>query len=311
MEKIAILIPCYNEELTIQKVIADFKKELPNATIYVYDNNSIDQTYHLAKTCNTNVKREPRQGKGNVIKSMFQDIDADIYVLIDGDDTYPVSMVYKLIEPIMKKEADMVVGDRMSHNYKHINQRNFHNFGNNLVKLLINKLFQTNLQDIMSGYRVFNKKFVKNIPINSEGFEIETEMTLHALDKRFLIKEIPIEYKNRPEGSISKLNTFKDGIRVLSTIIQLFKDYKPLKFFSLIFCVFFISSLLLGIPVVIEFINISFVTKVPSAILAVGLMLIAIGSLFSSFILDTIVRKNREFYNLRLKDWIEKNQKSF
>lgn len=242
MARIAVIIPCYNEELTIGKVIKDFKNELPDATIYVYDNNSNDRTGDIAKINGAIVKKEFMQGKGNVVRAMFRDIDADLYIMTDGDDTYPACFVNDLIEPIIKGEADMVVGDRLSNGaYLKENKRLFHNFGNNLVRGIINKLFKTSLKDIMSGYRVFNKKFVKNIPVLSNGFEIETEMTLYALDKKYLIKEIPIKYKDRPNGSFSKLNTFRDGIKVIKTIFFVFKNYKPIIIFSFlsifIFCV--------------------------------------------------------------------------
>ena len=309
-KKIAILIPCYNEELTISKVIQDFKVELPNAKIYVYDNNSIDKTAKIAKENGAIVKKEYRQGKGNVVRSMFMDIDADIYVMIDGDDTYPSSFVSDLIKPIENGEADIVIGDRHSNGtYKDENKRALHNFGNNLVKCLINTIFKSDLKDIMTGYRVFNKKFVKNMPINSSGFEIETEMTLHTLDKKFLIKEIPIEYRDRPEGSYSKLNTYSDGMKVLKTILWVFKDYKPLAFFSLFSLMFFIFGLVAGLPVIIEFYNTSSVLKIPSAILAVGLMIVSMLSLFSGFILDTIVKQHREDYNLQLMRWLNLEQK--
>jgi glycosyltransferase involved in cell wall biosynthesis len=301
--KIAVLVPCYNEEITIKKVIDDFKKELPSSNIYVYDNNSSDNTYQIALDNGAIVRKEYRQGKGNVIRSMFADIDADVYVMIDGDDTYPAEFVHNVIKPIINGEADMVVGDRHSNGtYQQENKRALHNFGNHLVKGLINKLFKCNLEDIMSGYRAFNKKFVKNIPVNSDGFEIETEMTLHALDRKFTIKEIPIEYRDRPEGSESKLNTFSDGFRVLKTILWVFKDYKPLVFFSLVSLLFFMLSLIVGIPVINEFINTSLISKIPSAILAVGLMLISIIALFSGFILDTIVKHHKETLLLRLLD---------
>ena len=307
MKNIAVLIPCYNEELTIAKVIEDFRAELPGAIIYVYDNNSSDKTFEIAKSKGAVVRKEYRQGKGNVIRSMFRDIEADIYVMIDGDDTYPAEFVHRLIQPILEGEADIVIGDRHTNGaYKDENKRPMHNFGNNLVKILINSIFKSNLKDIMTGYRVFNKKFVKNMPINSNGFEIETEMTLHTLDKKFLIKEIPIQYRNRPDGSVSKLNTYSDGLRVIKTIFWVFKDYKPLAFFSLLSGLFFALALLAGIPVIIEFIETSLVAKIPSAILSVGLMLISILSLFSGFILDTIVKQHRETYELNLTRWIEK-----
>jgi glycosyltransferase involved in cell wall biosynthesis len=302
---IAVLIPCYNEEVTIGKVVNDFKKELPESEVYVYDNNSTDNTYTIAKQNGATVKKEFRQGKGNVVRSMFREINADIYIMVDGDDTYPAEFVHMLIEPIKKGEADIVIGDRHSNgSYVKENKRLLHNFGNSLVKNLINRLFKADLKDILSGYRAFNKKFVKNFPVLTEGFEIETEMTLYALDKKFILKEIPIEYRDRPENSYSKLNTFSDGIRVLKTIFWVFKDYKPLLFFSLLSGVFFLLSLIVGFPVIYEFIKTLYVSKVPSAILAVGLMLISILLFFSGLILDTIVKINRENYELRLMDFI-------
>ena len=220
MEKIAVLIPCYNEELTIEKVIKDFRKELPDADIYVYDNNSKDKTAEIAVANGAIVKHEYRQGKGNVVRTMFREIEADIYVMVDGDDTYPAEFVHKLIEPIRTGEADMTIGDRLSNGtYQEENKRHFHEFGNNLVKKSINVLFRTKLKDIMTGYRVFNRAFVKNMPILSKGFEIETEMTLYALDKRFIIKEIPITYRDRPHGSSSKINTVWDGYKVIKKIL--------------------------------------------------------------------------------------------
>jgi len=305
-KEIAVLIPCYNEELTIAKVISDFKKELPSAKIYVYDNNSSDNTFSIAIRGGAIVKKEYRQGKGNVIRSMFRDIDADIYIMIDGDDTYPASFVHSLMKPILDNEADIVIGDRHSNGtYKDENKRPMHNFGNNLVKGLINNIFKADLKDIMTGYRVFNKKFVKNMPINSSGFEIETEMTLHTLDKRFNIKEIPIEYRDRPKGSFSKLNTYSDGIKVLKTILWVFKDYRPLAFFSLFSFFFFVLGLFMGIPVLLEFFETSLISKIPSAILSVGLMIISILALFSGFILDTIVKQHREDYALNIIRWID------
>jgi glycosyltransferase involved in cell wall biosynthesis len=302
MKDIAILLPCYNEELTIKKVINDFKKELPKASIYVYDNNCIDNTALIAKENGAIVVKETFQGKGNVVKSMFEDIDANIYVMIDADDTYPANMVHDLIEPIVSKKAHMSIGDRHSNGtYKRENDRSLHNFGNNLVKFLINRLFKANLKDIMSGYRAFSKDFVKNIPILSSGFEIETEMTLHALDKKFKIEEIPIEYKNRPEGSFSKLNTISDGIKVIKTIFWLFKDYRPLLFFTILSAIFFILGLVFGFSVIIEFVNTSKISKIPSAILSVGLILTSLLTLFSGFILDTIVKQYKQNYFIQIK----------
>jgi len=296
---IAILIPCYNEELSIAKVINDFKSELPNADIYVYDNNSTDNTAQISKDNGATVVSVLKIGKGNVVRSMFMDVNADVYVMVDGDDTYPAKDVHRLIEPIVNNEADMSIGDRHSNgSYKQQNKRQMHNFGNNLVVTLINRLYKENLKDIMSGYRAFNKDFVKHFPIHSSGFEIETEMSMHALDKRFKLKEIPIGYSDRTEGSVSKLNTYRDGIKILKTIFWLFKDYKPLTFFTYFAGLFFLLSLISGLPVVVEFVQTSYVAKVPSAILAVGLMLISMMSLFMGFILDTIVRQHRENFEL-------------
>lgn len=301
MEKIAVLIPCYNEELTIEKVIKDFKKELPDAEIYVYNNNSKDKTKEIALKNGVIVVDEYKQGKGNVVRSQFRDIDADIYVMVDGDDTYPAEFVHELIKPVRNGEADMAIGDRLSNGtYQKENKRHFHEFGNNLVRKSINVLFNTNLKDIMTGYRVFNKRFVKNMPVLSPKFEIETEMSLYALDKKYIIKEIPIIYRDRPEGSSSKLNTVSDGIKVVKTIVRMFKDYKPFRFFGIISLILFCLGLLIGIPVIVEFIKTSYITKVPSAILATGIMSLAAISLQCGIILDTITRQHRENYELNV-----------
>lgn len=300
--KIAILIPCYNEEKTIEKVINDFRKELPNADIYVYNNNSKDKTVEiLEKIEGINIRNEYNQGKGNVVRRMFREVEADIYVIVDGDDTYPAEEVHKLILPILEGKADMTVGDRISNGtYKSENKRKFHEFGNNIVRDFINILFDTNLKDIMSGYRAFNKIFVKNVPILSPRFEVETEITLSALDKRFIIKEIPIVYRDRPEGSVSKLNTLQDGLKVVKTIVKMYKDYKPRKFFFFIAFLLFIIGLIIGIPVIIEFAKTHYITKLPSAVLATGFMLISSILLQSGVILDTIVKANKEKYELNL-----------
>ena len=301
MEKIAVLIPCYNEELTIEKVIKDFRKELPNADIYVYNNNSKDRTEEIARNNGAIVVNEYKQGKGNVVRSQFRDIEADIYVMVDGDDTYPAEFVHQLIEPVKNGQADMVIGDRLSNGtYQKENKRPFHEFGNNLVKKSINILFKTKLKDIMTGYRVFNKRFVKNMPVLSPKFEIETEMSLYALDKKYIIKEIPIVYRDRPEGSTSKLDTVGDGIKVVKTIVRMFKDYKPFKFFGIIALILFLLGLIIGIPVLIEFFKTSYITKVPSAILTMGLISLSAISLQCGIILDTITRQHRENYELNL-----------
>ena len=301
MSKIAVLIPCYNEELTVEKVIKDFRRELPDADIYVYDNNSKDKTADIAVKNGAILRHEYKQGKGNVVRSMFYDIDADLYIMVDGDDTYPAEFVHQLIKPVEEGKADMCIGDRLSNGtYQKENKRPFHEFGNNLVKKSINVLFKTDLKDIMTGYRVFNKKFVKNMPVMTNKFEIETEMSLYALDKGFVIKEIPILYRDRPEGSVSKLNTVSDGLKVLKTIFKMYKDYKPLRFFSYIAIILFLIGLIVGLPVIIEFFKTKYITKVPSAILATGLVTLSVIIAQCGVILDTVVRLNRENYQLSL-----------
>ena len=301
MSKIAVLIPCYNEELTVEKVIKDFRRELPDADIYVYDNNSKDKTAEIAVKNGAILRHEYKQGKGNVVRTMFYEIDADLYVMVDGDDTYPAEFVHQLIKPVEEGKADMCIGDRLSNGtYQKENKRPFHEFGNNLVKKSINVLFKTDLKDIMTGYRVFNKKFVKNMPVMTNKFEIETEMSLYALDKGFVIKEIPILYRDRPEGSVSKLNTVSDGLKVLKTIFKMYKDYKPLRFFSYIAIILFLIGLIVGLPVIVEFFKTRYITKVPSAILATGLVTLSVIIGQCGVILDTVVRLNRENYQLSL-----------
>ncbi|PJI09721.1 MULTISPECIES: glycosyltransferase family 2 protein [Clostridium] len=306
--KIAVLIPCYNEELTIKKVINDFKRVLPESDIYVYDNNSKDNTAAIAKENGAVVIKEPRQGKGNVVRSMFKDIDADYYIMVDGDDTYPAEFSHELLKPIINGEADMTIGDRLSNGtYRSENKRAFHNFGNSLVKSLIGKLFKNDINDIMTGYRAFNRYFVKTIPILSTGFEIETEMSIHSLDKNFLLKEIPINYRDRPAGSSSKLNTYKDGLRVIKTILSLFKDYKPLEFFSIISLIILILGLIFGVPVIYEFVETKYITKIPSAILATGLIISSVIFLINGFILDTLVKQHKQDYELFLTEYKTNN----
>ena len=301
MEKIAVLIPCYNEELTIEKVVKDFQKELPDADIYVYDNNSKDKTAEIAKNAGAIVRKEIRQGKGNVVRTMFREIDADIYVMVDGDDTYPAEFVHQLIEPIRNDEADMTIGDRLSNGtYQQQIKKNFHEFGNNLVRKSINILFNNKLKDIMTGYRAFSKTFVKNMPVLSPNFELETEMTLFALDKKFRLKEIPIVFSERPDGSESKINTFSDGIKVIKTIIKMFKDHKPLKFFTIIFAILLIIGIIIGLPVIIEFCKTGYITKMPSAVLATGIITLAVICEQCGIILHTIVKQHRENYELNL-----------
>ena len=302
MSKIAILVPCYNESLTIKKVVSDFKAALPEADVYVYDNNSKDNTYEIAKNAGAIVEKECRQGKGFVIQSMFRDIEADFYVMVDGDDTYPAESVIKLIETAQELNVDMVVGDRLSNGtYEKENKRGFHHFGNSLVKRLVNFFFKSDLKDIMSGYRVFSRKFVKNYPILVGGFQLETDMTIFALDKKFLIKEVPIEYRDRPSGSVSKLNTFSDGFKVLMVIFNLFRYYRPFFYFTSFAILFMILGLVIGIPVIIEYAEIKYITKVPSAILASGLMVLSVLSFISGVILDAIKRLGNEMFELNMK----------
>lgn len=300
-EKIAVLIPCYNEEATISTVIADFRRELPEAEIYVYDNNSTDTTYELAVACGAIVKKEPRQGKGNVIRQMFLDIDADYYLMVDGDDTYPAEAVHGLLDKLRSGEADMVIGDRLSNGtYFDENKRPFHDFGNNLVKNTITRLYKTKIRDVMTGYRGFNRIFVKSFPIMSSGFQIETELTIHALDKKFKLVELPIDYRDRPEGSESKLNTFSDGFKVIMMIVKMWKDYKPLMFFGIWTFFFFVFGLFAGVPVIREYMLTHFITRVPSAILSTGLMILALLSLVTGLILDTVVTNAKKEYELNL-----------
>ncbi len=289
------MIPCLEEEVTITKVVTDFRLALPSADIYVYDNNSTDSTFKKAKDAGALVKKEMQKGKGNVIRSMFREIEADIYILVDGDETYPANMAQDLIQPLLDQTADMVVGDRISRgDYDLANDRNLHSFGNKFISSLINLFFRTDLKDIMSGFRAFNKKFVKTIPIHSHGFEVETEMTLHCLDKNIKIKEVPIEYKSRPKGSYSKLNTFSDGFKILKTIFWLIKDFKPIVFFSFISLGFLIATLIIGIPVINEFLNLGYINILPSAILATGLAMISVITLLVGIILDSISSNQRD-----------------
>jgi len=294
--RIAVLIPCYNESKTIQKVVNDYKKALPNASIYVYDNNSTDGTDKIAKKAGAIVRYEYKQGKGNVIRSMFRDIDADCYLMIDGDDTYPKESAQEMCNYILEKKADMVIGDRLSSTYFKENKRTFHNFGNVLVRSLINALFKSNIKDIMTGYRAFSYDFVKTFPVLSKGFEIETEMTIHALDKNFILKEIPIRYRDRTNGSVSKLNTFSDGLKVLKTIARLFKEYKPMIFFGIIGTLFLIISFIFGIPVFYEYFQTGLVPRFPTLIFSGLLLTISMLMYICGIILEVVVRKHRQLF---------------
>ena len=303
-KKIAVLIPCYNEELTVEKTVSDFKRVLPDADIYVYNNNSKDRTKELALKAGAIVKDEYRQGKGAVVRSMFRDIDADVYIMVDGDDTYPAEEVEGLIAPVLEGKADMVIGDRLSSTYYTENKRPFHNFGNSLVKGLINFLFKSDLNDIMTGYRSFSKKFVKCMPVMSDGFQIETEMTIFALTNNMQVVNVPITYRDRPEGSESKLNTFSDGYKVLLTLFNLFKDNRPFLFFGCLSLIIFILGLVVGIPVIDEFIKTAYITKVPSAILAAALMINAFLLISVGIILDAIKNQKRYLFECHMNDII-------
>ena len=298
MDKIAVLIPCFNESATIEKVVNDFKIALPDSVIYVYDNNSTDGTADIAAKAGAVVRREYRQGKGNVIRSMFRQIDAECYLMIDGDDTYPAKDAKKMCDLVLNKGVDMVIGDRLSSTYFAENKRPFHNLGNRMVRSIINWLFGSNVRDIMTGYRAFSYQFVKNFPVLSKGFEIETEMTIHALDKNFLLEEIVVNYKDRPEGSVSKLNTYSDGIRVLTTIARLFRDYKPFAFFGCWAFLLAIIALALFIPVLLEYFDTGLVPRFPTLIVSTVLGMMALMLWASGIILEVIAKKHRQLYEL-------------
>lgn len=302
MEKIAVLIPCYNEESTVGKVVLDFKKNIPEATIYVYDNNSTDKTCSEATLAGAIVCNEYQQGKGNVVRSMFRNIQADIYVLVDGDDTYPAENVRELINHVSQGNFDMVVGNRLASGvYENENKRLFHNFGNVLVRALVNYLFSSNLNDIMSGYRVFSKRFVKNYPVLFEGFQLETDMTIFSLHRLFRIGEVPVPYRDRPKGSVSKLNTYKDGAKVLIAIFNLFRFYRPLSFFLLFSSLFFITGLAVGLPPIIEYLKYGYIYKIPSAILASGIMICSLILFAIGIILDTLRHSDREIFETLIR----------
>ncbi len=298
---IAVVIPCLNEETTIETVVRDFRQALPEARIHVIDNGSTDCTAAVAAQAGANVIFESRRGKGNAIRRIVRSIDADVYVMVDGDSTYPADQVMTLVSPILNDEADMVVGDRISgQSYKETNTRPLHNFGNRLVCALVNRLYGTDVKDVMSGYRAFSRRSLENMPVLSEGFEVETEMTLHALDRRYRVLEVPIRYVERPEGSHSKLRTYADGMLVLRTIASVAKNHKPLYFFTWISTLIAVAGLTIGTPVLIEYARFQYIYKVPSAILASSLILLAMLSFACGLILDTVVRHHRESYELEL-----------
>lgn len=300
MDKIAVLIPCYNESATVAKVVRDYREVLPEATVYVYDNNSTDGTDELARAAGAVVRYERRQGKGNVIRTMFRDIEAQCYLMIDGDDTYPAEDARAMVDKVLVDGYDMVVGDRLSSTYFTENKRPFHNSGNVLVRKLVNSFFKGNVTDIMTGYRAFSRLFVKSFPVLSKGFEIETEMTIHALDKNLALTSVPVGYRDRPVGSESKLNTFSDGFKVLRTVARLFKDYKPLPFFGIIAGVLMLFALILLFPVLTEFSQTGLVPRLPTFVAACFMALFSLLSLTCGLILDTENKKSRQNFELQM-----------
>lgn len=291
---VAVLIPCYNEAVTISKVVADFRRELPAATIYVYDNNSTDDAAGLAAMAGAVVRKEPRQGKGNVVRSMLRDIDADIYLMVDGDDIYPAESAWSLLAPIAMGEADMAIGDRLSNgSYEAENKRPFHGLGNNMVRWLIKALYGCTFEDVMTGYRAFSRSFAKTMPVISEGFQIETEISIWAADRHWRVVDVPIDYRGRPPGSESKLSTFADGVLVLQAIASLFRDYRPMAFFGWVALLFGIVGVAVGMPVVFEYVDSGYVGRFPSAVLAIALVLCGALSLTAGLILDTVAKTHR------------------
>lgn len=298
--KVAVLIPCYNEAKTIAKVVADYRAALPEADIYVYDNNSSDGTDQIAREAGAIVRYETRQGKGNVIRTMFREITADCYLMIDGDDTYPSENAREMVNLVLEKNVDMVVGDRLSATYFTENKRPFHNLGNRMVRGLVNSFFGGDITDIMTGYRAFSYQFVKSFPVLSKGFEIETEMTIHALDKNLSVKSVPVEYRDRPDGSESKLNTYSDGFKVLRTIVRLLKEYKPMRFFGWIAAVVFVLATVLFVPVLVEFLKTGLVPRFPTLIVTSVMAVIGLLLLVCGIILDTVAKKHRQLFEINL-----------
>ena len=308
MDKIAVLIPCWNEQSTITKVVTDFRQSLPNAIIYVYDNNSTDASASLATSAGAIVRHEPSQGKGNVIRRMFREIGAECYIMVDADDTYPAESAREMVELVLEKHADMVIGDRLSSTYETENKRPFHNFGNNLVRDSINRLFHTDTRDIMTGYRAFSYEFVKTFPVLSSGFEIETEMTIHAIDRKMQLESIPVAYRDRPEGSESKLNTFSDGLKVLRTIVKLYRSYMPLRFFGIIATVLAFLSVLFFIPVWMDYMKTGLVERFPTLIVCGIVMVMALLMFIAGVVLSTLRQKDRRDFEFKLvvAEWMKK-----
>lgn len=313
MDKIAVLVPCYNESKTIEKVVKEFKAVLPEAVIYVYDNNSTDGTDEIARNAGAVVRYEHQQGKGNVIRRMFSEIDAECYIMVDGDDTYPAQTSREMAQKVLVDKADMVVGDRLSSTYFQENKRPFHNIGNTMVRWSINTFFKSNIKDIMTGYRAFSYRFVKTFPVLSKGFEIETEMSIHAVDKNMYVENVVIDYRDRPEGSVSKLNTYSDGFKVIGTIIKLYRTYRPAKFFGLISALLILLATGFFVPIMITYIQTGLVPKYPTLIVCGFVVVAAIQSFFSGLILSNIYQKNRQDFEMDLygvtSDFNEKKDK--
>lgn len=310
MDKIAVLIPCYNEAKTIKKVVEDFKRVVPEATIYVYDNNSTDGTDKIAREAGAIVRYEYKQGKGNVIRRMFREVDAHCYIMTDGDDTYPVEPVPQMVDLVLNKKVDMVVGDRLSSTYFTENKRLFHNFGNSLVRKSINTLFKSDIKDIMTGLRAFSYSFVKTFPVLSKGFEIETEMSIHAIDKNMFVENVVVDYRDRIEGSESKLNTYSDGIKVLKTIARLYKDYKPMEFFGLVSLVLFVLALAFFIPVLCTYFSTGEVPHFPTLIVCGFVIIAAIQCFFAGMTLSTIITNEKQNFEYRLQIIRDKEKES-
>ena len=308
MDRIAVLIPCFNEEATIAKVVTDFKTLLPDAVIYVYDNNSTDNSVSLATSAGAVVRHEYRQGKGNVIRRMFREIDAEAYTMVDADDTYPAEAANTMVNLVLNHKAEMVIGDRLSSTYEIENKRRFHNFGNNLVRSAINHLFHTSIRDIMTGYRAFSYEFVKTFPVLSSGFEIETEMTIHAIDRKMQIETVVVDYRDRPAGSESKLNTIPDGIRVLRTIVKLYRNYMPLRFFGIIAVILAALSVLFFIPVWMDYLKTGLVERFPTLIVCGIVMVVALLMFIAGVILSTLRQNDRRDFEFKLvqADWMKK-----
>ena len=300
MDKIAVLIPCYNEEQTIGKVIRDVKEHLPEAVIYVYDNNSRDRTAQLAAEAGAVVRHEYVQGKGNVIRRMFREIDARCYLMLDGDDTYPLDSAREMVDRVLEHNADMVVGDRLSSTYFTENKRPFHNFGNSLMRAGINQLFHSEIKDIMTGYRAFSYGFVKTFPVVSAGFEIETEMTIHAVNYRLQVENVVVEYRDRPEGSVSKLNTFQDGMKVILKMLHMYRDYHPIRFFGLISIVLILLAVILFVPILLDYLQTGLVPRFPTLIVCGFMVMAAIQSIFTGMLLEVMAAKDRKDFEYRL-----------